>query len=149
MRISTHVGVRLIFLGSRDPYVVTGYGAGFVMGWRNDVQFAVHETDDPKKFFSVTSGEYVLAVPDYSHQALSSSEVTRDSESVSTNSSQKNAAVFKKVIMKLSGNVQWLAGLVFEQTLEGGGRSFSFSPHYDVVLKNPIHIKPADRQVRF
>jgi hypothetical protein len=140
---------RLIFLGSRDPYVVTGYGAGFVMCWRNDVRFAIHESDDPKKFFSVTSGEYVLAIPDYSHQALHSTEVTRDNESMSTNSSQKNAAVFKKVIMKLSGNVRWLAGLVFEQRLEGGGHSFAFSPHYNVVLKNPLHITAAERKVRY
>lgn len=140
---------RLIFLGSRDPYVVTGYGAGFVMCWRNGVRFAIHESDDSKKFFSVTSGEYVLAIPDYSHQALHSTEVTRDNESMSTNSSQKNAAVFKKVIMKLSGNVRWLAGLVFEQRLEGGGHSFAFSPHYNVVLKNPLHITAAERKVRY
>jgi hypothetical protein len=119
------------------------------MCWRNDVRFTVHETDDPKKFLAVTSGEYVLAIPDYSNHALHSAEITRDSESMSSSSSQKNAAVFKKVIMKLSGNVQWLAGLVFEQNIEGGGRSFEFSPHYNVVLKNPLYIKGDEREVLF
>lgn len=126
--------------GSRDPYVVTGYGAGFVMCWRDNVQWAIHTTDDPRKFMTVDSGEYVLAVPDYSHEARQSAESTSDEDSVPSGSNQKNAAVFKKVIMKLSGNVQWLAGLVFERDSQGGKRSFDFSPHYDVVLKNPKYL---------
>ncbi len=88
----------------------------------------------------VNSGEYVLAIPDYSHQARTSLDTSdQDSDSISSSSSFKNGALFKKVIMKLSGNVRWLAGLVFERDLDGGGRSFSFIPHYDVTLLNPGH----------
>ena len=108
------------------------------MCWRNNVRWAVHEVDDPKKFMSVTSGEYVLAIPDYSHQAReSSSGMGRDSDSISSKSSLKDGSKFKKVVMKLSGNVRWLAGLVLERNLSGGGRSFDFVPHYDVVLTTP------------
>jgi hypothetical protein len=89
---------------------------------------------------TVQSGEYVLAVPDYSHQARHSAEVATDGDSMSSGSSRKNAAVFKKVIMKLSGRVQWLAGLVFEQNSGGGRRSFDFKPHYDVILRNAQYI---------
>lgn len=131
--------VQLRLKGSRDPYIVTGYGAGFVMCWRNDVQWAVHSNDDPRQFMTVRSGEYILAIPDYSHEARNTPEQrgTQDTDSVSTNSSQKNAAIFKKVIMKISGNVQWTAGLVFERDLDDGGRSSTFIPHYDVILRNP------------
>jgi hypothetical protein len=90
---------------------------------------------------TVQSGEYVLAVPDYSQQARHSAELTTDGDSMSSGSSRKNAAVFKKVIMKLSGNVQWLAGLVFEQNSGDGRRSFDFKPHYDVVLRNAKYIE--------
>lgn len=125
--------------GSRDPYAVTGYGAGFVMCYRNKVRWDIHQEDDPKKFMTVSCGEYVLAIPDYSHQALQShKEAAQDDESVSSRSTSNHQnAHFKKVIMKLSGNVRWLAGLVFERNGQDGGRSFEFVPHYNVTLKNP------------
>lgn len=138
--------VQLRLKGSRDPYVVTGYGAGFVMCWRNDVQWLVHSSDDPRQFMTVRSGEYVLAIPDYSYEARHTPEARseNDSDSSSTNSAARNAAVFQKVIMKLSGNVQWTAGLVFERDLADGGRSSDTRPHYDIVLKNPKQMPSFD-----
>ena len=133
--------------GARDPYVVTGHGTGFIMCWRNNVRWEIHEDDDPRKFMTVTSGEYVLAIPDYSHQARQTNDTSNDSESPSSGSSVKNTAMFKKVIMKLSGNVRWMAGLVFERNVDGGGRSFQFVPHYEVTLKNPQHAKATRGQV--
>lgn len=120
--------------------MVTGHGAGFVMCWRDNVQWAIYTTDEPRKFMAVKSGEYVLAVPDYSHQARRSTTRVKEEDSVSSDGNHKNAAIFKKVIMKLSGNVQWLAGLVFERDSDGNKRSFDFKPHYDVVLRNPIYL---------
>ena len=97
---------------------------------------------------TVTSGEYVLAIPDYSRQARQASDMTStDSESLSSASSVRNSAIFSKVIMKLSGNVRWMAGLVFERNVDEGGRSFHFTPHYEVTLKNPDHAKAARGQV--
>jgi len=129
---------------------VTSLGAGFIMCWRNNVQWSIHQDDDPRKFMTVSSGEYVLAVPDYSNQARRTSDnADRDGESsVSSSSSIENGAIFKKVVMKLSGNVRWLAGLVFERNVDGGGRSFAFKPHYEVTLKNLDHGKVLRRQVR-
>ncbi|KAJ9652207.1 Protein SABRE [Neophaeococcomyces mojaviensis] len=140
--------VQLRLKGSRDPYVVTGYGAGFVMCWRNNVRWAIHEDDDPKNFMTVRSGEYVLAIPDYSHKAHSNHEdaANHDMDSVNSSSSLKNAAVFSKVIMKVSGNVKWTAGLVFERDEPGGGRSSDFKPHYDVILRNPKYMSEQDIQ---
>lgn len=134
--------------GARDPYVVTGHGAGFVMCWRNGVRWGIHQDDDPKKFMTVTSGEYVLAIPDYSHQAREvSTTVEQDCDSFSSTSSYRSGAMFKKVIMKLSGNVRWLAGLVFERNVEQGRRSFEFVPHYEVTLRNPSRAKAPQGQV--
>lgn len=120
------------------------------MCWRNDVQWSIHQDDDPKKFMTVSSGEYVLAIPDYSHQAHRAMDaVDHDGESsVSSSTSSEDSAIFKKVVMKLSGNVQWLAGLVFERDVDGGGRSFAFKPHYDVALKDVCDSKDNIRQVR-
>jgi hypothetical protein len=134
--------VHLMLKGTRDPYMVTGNGAGFLMCWRNDVRWNICREDDPRKFMTVDSGEYILAIPDYSHQARKSEKPDRDDDSVMSSNSYKRGASFKKVVMKLSGNVQWLAGLMFERNLEEKGkRSFDFEPHYKVVLKEPQYAK--------
>jgi hypothetical protein len=118
------------------------------MCWRKDVQWEIHRRDDPREFMTVTSGEYVLAIPDYSHEARHSHESPMsDLETSSSSTGPKDTALFKKVIMKLSGNVRWLAGLVFERTVDGTIRSFEFKPHYDVVLRNPRFIDASKRKV--
>lgn len=139
--------VHLVLKGTRDPYVVTGNGAGFLMCWRNSVRWNVCQDSDPRKFMTVNSGEFILAVPDFSHQARSSERQRHDSDSIGSGDSYKRGAIFKKVVMKLSGNVQWLAGLMFERDLEDGGRSFNFIPHYEVVLKEPRYAKAPAGQV--
>ncbi|TVY84876.1 UPF0648 protein [Lachnellula suecica] len=134
--------VHLMLKGTRDPYMVTGNGAGFLMCWRSDVRWNICRDDDPRKFMTVDSGEYILAIPDYSHQARKSEKTERDDDSVMSSDSFKRGASFKKVVMKLSGNVQWLAGLMFERNLEEKGkRSFDFEPHYKVIFKEPQFAK--------
>lgn len=141
--------VHLRLKGSRDPYVVTGFGSGFVMCWRKDVQWNIHTNDDPTEFMTVTSGEYVLAIPDYSHEARYLAEVSAEElESASVSSDLRKAAHFKKVVMKLSGDVKWAAGLVFERNVNENERSTEFRPHYDVILQNPIYVDPEQREVR-
>ncbi|KAH1461292.1 hypothetical protein KXX13_007305 [Aspergillus fumigatus] len=157
IRLSFHSRIRVLWKedgdvhlrlkGSRDPYVVTGFGGGFVMCWKKDVKWEIHTSDDPKEFMSVTSGEYVLAIPDYSNEARYAQEATaHDLESTSSSSDFKNATLFKKVVMKLSGDVRLVAGLVFERNIDGDKRSFEFKPHYDVVLRNPEFIDPEERK---
>ncbi|KAJ5200533.1 FMP27 domain of unknown function DUF2405 [Penicillium cf. griseofulvum] len=156
IRLSFHSRIRVLWKedgdvhlrlkGSRDPYVVTGFGSGFVMCWRRDVKLDLNTGDNPMEFMTVTSGEYVLAIPDYSAEARCANEATTEElDNSSASSEQKNAAHFKKVIMKLSGDVKWAAGLVFERDVENDARSFSFKPHYEVVLKNPKFVTPSER----
>ncbi|KAF2161019.1 hypothetical protein M409DRAFT_59540 [Zasmidium cellare ATCC 36951] len=140
--------VHLILKGSRDPYVVTGTGAGLVMVWRNDVNWNIAQDKDPRKFMTVDSGEYILAVPDFNNYARRSQQTDQhDDASTTTGSSHSGRdAVFKKVVMKLSGKVTWLAGLMFERDLPNGKRTFDFKPHYDVVLKHPDFAKGPEGQ---
>ncbi|KAI9752541.1 MAG: hypothetical protein M1815_000450 [Lichina confinis] len=142
--------VHLMLKGSRDPYVVTGYGAGFVMCWRGDVRWRIWQDDDPKRFMTVNSGEYMLAIPDHTHHARHSLDAAiKRGDSQSTTSSFKSGALFKKVAMKLTGDVQWLAGLVFERNTSTGGRTFDFIPHYDVVLKSPAYARAPDGEKEY
>ncbi|KAJ0370141.1 hypothetical protein COL26b_010151 [Colletotrichum chrysophilum] len=137
--------MHLALKGTRDPYCVTGNGAGFIMCWRNDVKWNINADDNPKRFMTVDSGEYVLAIPDYSHQVREAARRTGEDDSLMSEDSYKSGASFKKVVMKLSGKVQWMAGLVFERAIVEGKRSFDFRPHYDVVLRAPHHVEPEDQ----
>jgi hypothetical protein len=129
--------------GTRDPYQVTGHGAGFLMCWRNDIRWNINAEDNPKRFMTVDSGEYVLAIPDYSMQVREAVRLREDDDGrLADDRLRCGPAQFKKVVMKLSGRVQWLAGLIFERAIEDGKRSFDFKPHYEVVLKNPLYAKP-------
>jgi hypothetical protein len=129
--------------------MVTGHGAGFVMCWQNDVQLSLAEDVDPRNFLVVNSGSYVLAIPDLAHYARHDSEPdpALHNEDASSVSSYRQLAIFKKTVMKLNGNVRWVAGLVFERDLDHRGRSFDFIPHYDVVLKNPQYAKSTNGKV--
>lgn len=130
--------VHLVIKGSRDPYIVTGQGAGLVMVWRDNVNWNIAQHEDPRKFFTVDSGEYILAVPDFNHTArhTETGDLNDDASTSSSNLLKQNA-MFKKVVMKLSGKVTWLAGLMFERDIGNGKRTFDFKPHYDIVLKHP------------
>ncbi|KAF5022606.1 hypothetical protein F66182_5352 [Fusarium sp. NRRL 66182] len=134
--------VHLALKGTRNPYAMTGNGAGFLMCWRNDIRWNINAEDDPKRFISVESGEYILAVPDYSHEVREQARQQYDVEGYLPDDNYKSEASFKKVVMKLSGKVKVMAGLIFERAIEDGKRSFEFRPHYDIVLKNPHFAKP-------
>ena len=121
------------------------------MCFRSDAKWEINQEDDPKKFMTVNCEEYILAIPDYSHQARESStrEATfgTNTGSTSPTSAYQDVAVFKKVIVKLKGRVRWLAGLVFERENTDGSRSFEFIPHYKVTLRTPHHAKSLNVQV--
>lgn len=127
--------------GSRDPYNVTSHGAGFMLIWRNHVRLNIRQEDNPTKFMTVDSGDFVLAIPDFSKQARKPLEPLASQVKGDRSHDSDELQSFKKVIMKLSGKVCWTAGLVFERSLEGVRRSFDFAPHYNVTLKNPTHVK--------
>lgn len=151
LRLNTHSRIRfawkgggdmhLSLKGTRDPYRVTGNGAGFLMCWRSDVRWNINTEDDPKRFMTIDSGEYILAIPDYSHLVREAARRRDMDEGALKEDGVKAGAMFKKVVMKLSGNVQWITGIMFERAIEDGRRSFDFKPHYDVVLRNPMYAR--------
>ncbi|KAJ1335484.1 Mitochondrial protein from FMP27 [Microdochium nivale] len=166
IRLNLHSRVRIAWTGrgdvhfalkgSRDPYCITGNGAGFLMCWRKDVRWRVNTENDPKQFMLVDAAEYVLAIPDYS-QYVKEAERRHDQNEIGPQDVHHRAgAAFKKVVMKLSGNVQWMAGLVFERALEPdtkdhkhrGATSFVFRPHYDIVLRSPHQVRADQAKLR-
>jgi hypothetical protein len=126
------------------------------MCWRGDVQWDLGRDEDPRKFIKVDSEEYLLAVPDFTNCVTEDVDIggLPDTKSINSTNSYENIAQFKKVIMKLSGRVRWLVGLMFEQEISSEEdwkqrkRSFEFIPHYKVTLKSPQYAKAPPGQVR-
>ncbi|KAK9478624.1 golgi-body localization protein domain-containing protein [Lipomyces japonicus] len=140
--------VHLLLKGSRDPYMITGAGAGFAMCWSNNVTWSINPSGDQKEFMVVDSENFVLGIPDFTYfvrQNLAFSYSLDDTQSSSSTSSNytENASL-KKVIMKLSGNVRWQAGLLFERDQQHNygknKRTFESIPHYKVQLVTPQNI---------
>lgn len=123
------------------------------MCWRGDVHWEIGRSEDPREFMKVDSEEYLLAIPDFTHQVRDEFDnlAPAENKSVYSLATYESAALFKKVIMKLSGKVRWLVGLMFEQELMGEDgkmkRSFEFRPHYDITLKTPHYAKAPSGQV--
>lgn len=119
------------------------------------MHWEIGRSEDPREFMKVDSEEYLLAIPDFTHQVRDEFDPAAPSENRSVLSLQtyESTALFKKVIMKLSGKVRWLVGLMFEQELLGGDgqtkRSFDFRPHYDITLKTPYYAKAPPGEVGF
>ena len=109
--------------------------------------------EDPRKFIKVDSEDYLLAIPDFTSQVIEDVDNVPETQSTNSTSSYENVAQFKKVIMKLSGRVRWLVGLMFEQETSNEEdwklrkRSFEFKPHYEVTLKSPQYAKAPEGEV--
>lgn len=147
--------------GSRNPYIVIGEGAGFMFCWRGNVVWKIATEPSPKDLAHVDSDEFILAIPDFTKEPIETDDFT-DHENAfhaqrTVNRDRSRNQVFRKVIMKLSGGVRWIAGLVFERRCppnctdcEGRNkcRRFNFIPHYDVHLKRAEYCKPQSGEVR-
>ena len=111
------------------------------MIWRNNVRWRIREDNEPGKFMTVDSGDYMLAVPDFASYVRNSPELDTDRGKESADPNNNDGHLVKKVVMKLSGRVRWQSGIIFERNLDNDQRTFDFEPHYNVTLKNPMHLK--------
>ncbi|CAD6932138.1 unnamed protein product [Tilletia controversa] len=123
--------VHFFFKGSRDPYEVTGHGAGWVMCWRKGVEFRIGFENDDREFFQVISSECLLAIPDlqdYLDLAASGHGPKEPADDADANHSDNDPTVtgsqkrymvqprFQKVCLRLSNGVRFGVGLIYERT---------------------------------
>ncbi|KPV73207.1 uncharacterized protein RHOBADRAFT_54988 [Rhodotorula graminis WP1] len=74
IRLQLHWRIRLVcpgpvasvifhLKGSRDPYALTGFGAGFAKAWKGNVELRLGHDNPDREFFQVSSDKYVLGIP--------------------------------------------------------------------------------------
>lgn len=128
--------------GSRSPYALTGFGAGFAKAWKGNIQFRLGLPNPDHEFFQIISDEYVLGIPNLrayvdtaatgnyftdasadpsspdNHSAYAASTIADDTydPSVEDERDDDTGALWIKVCAKCNNGVRWGMGIVLERT---------------------------------
>ncbi|WFC96458.1 hypothetical protein MBRA1_003115 [Malassezia brasiliensis] len=157
----TYAGeARLHLKGSRDPYQVSGTGAGWVLSWRDHVELRLGFHNEDQEFLQIVSGEHLLAIPDLSGAVNVRRTGLR--EHVPSAREHLDAVLMHphlwhtppliKVAWRLRCGVRWGMGLVPERTCTDATctheprchgapfyracRFFGRKPHWEVITRS-------------
>ena len=120
VRLHFEHDVHLHLRGTRQPYAVTGAGAGFVLVWRGGVELRLgrHLTDH--EFLQVRSREHLLAIPDVrpllDPAGVGLASAARSPHAVLRRPDAPPPLALDKVAWHLAGGVRWGMGFVSEHT---------------------------------
>lgn len=178
IRLQLHWRIRILFegdgpvnfhlKGTRDPYAITGFGAGFVKTWRGDVRFLLGFDNPNREFFQIESQEYLLGIPNLREYVdAAASGMARDPGEIDDRSAQfsngtsevygRKEADFVKVVAKFINGVRWGMGAVLERAcppdcqkpacrgqspFHRQCRFFDFIPHWQVHTKTAEAVGP-------
>ncbi|KAI8978602.1 golgi-body localization protein domain-containing protein [Pilobolus umbonatus] len=171
VRLSIHTRVKYDFRngselafvvkGTRNPYTLTGRGAGLTKVWNKQVISLLGYSNPESEFLQIMSQEFILAVPDlikggYVPELPDSPKYDREKIQYESN------CRFSKVILRLTDGVRLGIGLHFERflcnpledcatcgvNLKQGCklnnvnrcRTQDFLPHHTVTLKSPEYV---------
>ncbi|CDR46544.1 RHTO0S12e05996g1_1 [Rhodotorula toruloides] len=156
IRLQVHWRVQLLFpgkaaavlfhlKGSRDPYALTGFGAGFAKAWKGDVQFRIGLDNPDREFFQILSDEYVLGIPNLREyvDTAATGLSTRDSDgetpadgstyapstvggdeydtASTVTADEDEASYWIKICAKCVNGVRWGMGVVLERSCRDKG----------------------------
>lgn len=141
IRLQLHWQVKVLFegegplhfhlKGTRDPYALMGFGAGFSKSWRGNVKILLGLSNPDQEFMQVESDEYILGIPnlrDYVDNAATG--LARDPSENDDRSTQHSSGYgngnskhhrlrldtdFVKVCAKFINGVRWGMGALLER----------------------------------
>lgn len=150
LRISFVAGLNLLIKGSRDPYEISGNGAGFALCLTGHPEIFVGYHLDEKELIQFRGERMVVGIPNlpsFGESRSSEMETSRPSSSGHT-ATPSNAgtqrARMQKICAKLTNGVKLGLGFVLERRCgpdctadhtSGPCRRFNFRPHHDVKLR--------------
>lgn len=141
LRLQFHWRVKVLFegegpvhfhlKGTRDPYSVTGFGAGFVKTWSGNVKFLIGFGNPDREFVQIESERYVLGIPNLrSYVDAAASGLARDPTDKDDRATQHSGATggesggrtfgdgdadYVKICAKFINGVRWGMGAVLER----------------------------------
>jgi hypothetical protein len=151
--------LEVAFKGSRDPYNLFEEAAGFVLGFLDNVVWTINSTDNSKDFFKVKSDKVSWYIPNYIGNPLPcwTRETSKSINLVNSTSfvtscfgyyldegidlrklpNTVNESVVDRVVVQLSGGVDFDVGFLLQRTTGEGTLSTKSIPHHKVKLFNP------------
>ncbi|BFZ54128.1 Protein SABRE [Savitreella phatthalungensis] len=157
--------IHVTLKGTRDPYIITGEGAGVTKVFRGNVHWNIGVAPDSRKLMEVTCDEYMLAIADFGGRQAAVDRTATDEDLAALAREHglhhyhlhRKEVHFQKILMKLTGDVRWTAGLAFERHCGEGCekcqgkqncRLWDFEPHWLVKLVIPKYAILPDGSVR-
>ncbi|CAI5759159.1 unnamed protein product [Candida verbasci] len=130
----------------RSPHQLVGKNSGFVFCWKNNVKLVIDGTSNPKNLITLTSDDFLFAIPNYSMEEKNIWSLFYDDEDENSPDIDLEAKKFEKKCIKLtsSDRVKWVLGFMFERNKyfskrlsDQELRCSDFKPHYEVMITNP------------
>ncbi|KAG8713591.1 hypothetical protein FRC11_011684, partial [Ceratobasidium sp. 423] len=144
LRISFVAGLNLLIKGSRDPYEISGNGAGFALCWSGHPEITVGYYPEDKELVQFRGDRMVLGIPNlptFADQRVSGTETPGGPAA-------GNRPQMQKICAKLTNGVKLGLGFALERrcgpdctakhTTDSTCRLFTFRPHYEVKLRPSI-----------
>ncbi|KAH7344029.1 golgi-body localization protein domain-containing protein [Rhizoctonia solani] len=142
LRISFVAGLNLLVKGSRDPYDISGNGAGFALCWSGHPEISVGCYPEDKELVQFRGDRMTLGIPNlptFADQRASGVETPRGP------SAGGHRPQMQKTCAKLTNGVKFGLGFALERrcgpdcsvkhTRGDSCRLFTFRPHYEVKLR--------------
>ncbi|KAG9126473.1 hypothetical protein FRC07_003289 [Ceratobasidium sp. 392] len=150
LRISFAGDLNLIVKGSRDPYEISGTGAGFVLCWAGNPEIFVGYHLEEKELVQFKGDQMLLGIPNlqgFVESRTSGTESPSSSPTVNLATplgSGSQRPRLQKICAKLTNGVKFGLGFALERACEPGCgmshksglcRRFEFRPHYEIKLR--------------
>ncbi|CAE7226687.1 unnamed protein product, partial [Rhizoctonia solani] len=142
LRISFVAGLNLLIKGSRDPYEISGNGAGLALCWSGHPEISMGYYPDDKELVQFRGDRMHLGIPNlptFADQRTSGTETPR------APAAGGHRSQMQKVCAKLTNGVKLGLGFALERrcgpectvkhATGDSCRLFTFRPHYEVKLR--------------
>lgn len=165
IKADANSGIEVAFKGSRDPYNLFGNATGFILSFRDSVDWRINENDDSSKFFDISAENASWYIPNYLLSPLVC--WTRESSKFVYMAHNKNFIsschayylddastdsldieeikddMMEKNVVNLQGGIRFQVGFILERPLLSDPKIMTeeAKPHYEIQLFNPDYTK--------
>lgn len=150
--------LEVAFKGSSDPYDLFGTSPGFILSFKDKINWKINEHNDSRSFFDILSDKVTWYIPNYLGTPLvvwtrdttkavylpsSPKFITScfgyylDSDEPQEVSLKFDTMGHEKNVVSLSGGVNFKVGFLLQRKDEQGNRTNESKPHYEIKLFNP------------
>lgn len=151
--------LQIAIKGSRDPYNLFGLASGFVLAFKDEVEWKVNKDDDPRLLFEILADKVSFFIPNYLAAPLTAwtrhsskavylpdakafitstyGYLLEDTPTMNVATSELDNDVIEKKVFKLSGGVCFNVGFLLQRDCADGKKTYEGKSHYEIELFNP------------